>query len=730
MAQYILFNVNGKVGCKDSKGNIVIEPQYDCVVIEEETALLCKDGLWGAKGISQNEDLGLSLLSRIIDIPIVYLEIKKLKNSLLFYYGVKKREKVDNQTIDRYTIVNFAGNEIDVMQREFNDIIFDSNFTYYTQDRVLTSRGGKYGFISLKGYISIPFIYDAIEERPDGRFNVRIDNKWGIIDLEGRQVVAIKYDASIPLKNDNTIVKDVSSGKFGVLSSIGFEKIPCLYDAIVVTIPEVDDRYDRYADYWEIEERYEGHVKYVEVEENESYIYVGYGNDYSYSENTLLDSGIECSKWGCCDNTGKLIIPPYYLNIIIRGRHILATNDNLLRCPGAEYIAYNSRVLYDKQGNLILKGGKNDEKCTSGNYYVDYEEKGEYIVAKTVKSYFDKSKFTQSFDLYNKDAEFIIGGFNDIDIEEGVILLHFGGYWETIHHRKTQDSLGNYFEDAIEWEEENWKEANGRWLVIDDNLKSIIRRKEGSDYYFEKGSICTITPKEKNGKTINYWSFPLELFSLSKPVVSHGIVVVKCDSKKVAIRIEDGVCSQQYEDIKAIDTNTFFISETDHNNHIKKIGICSFSKTIVGIEEGFVFLTTPVRGIVFGIKSDKNIYGNAPISLACFNTNDVHQQYIAIENIGFRQLVGAIERGELELITCSEGGCVHFSVRNIQLFDESFIDKFPYKIIQKESAFHYRMYWYSGIEDLKYTIEEKEEHRRIIEELKLEEERAAYREEL
>ena len=549
MAQYNIFKVNGKVGYKDSEGNIVIEPQYDCVVIEEGTALLCKDGLWGAKSIYQKSGLFSSFLSDAADIPIKYLEIKKLNS---FYYGVKKQEWAKSRLVEKYTIVDRKGEEINVMKWEFKDVQFDRNFTFYNQDKVLASHGGKFGFISLNGFVSIPYEYDAVVERSDGRFDVRIDDKWGIIDIDGRQVVAIRYDSPISLEYPNTIVKDASCGKFGVLSSDGVEKIPCIYDAIIITIPS-DVSYEELRYYEETTQKYEGLAQYIETDDNERYIYVGYGAYIGGGEcPTLLASGIVCRNWGCYDSMGIVVVPPYYSDIKVNKSYILAEKEDYMICSGSRIHSYRRCILYNNRGDVVLQGGKWDEKSSTDNYYVDYEILDDYIVAKEVKVYSDESTYTQSSHLYNKNVELLIGGFNDIDIEEGLILLHFGGYWKTKHHRETQDSLGNYFEDAIEWEEENWKEANGRWLVVDDNLKSIIRKQDGSDYYFKKGSICTITPKVENGKIINYWSFPLELFSLSKPVVSHGVVVVECDSKKVAIRIEDGVSCH----IQSLDSST------------------------------------------------------------------------------------------------------------------------------------------------------------------------------
>lgn len=710
MAQYNMFKVNGKVGYKDSEGNIVIEPQYDCVVIEEGTALLCKDGLWGAKGLTQKTGLFASFFSDTTDIPIAYLEIKKLNS---FYYGVKKQEEVGKRMIERYTIVDSKGKEIDVMEWKFKDVLFDSNFTFYNRDKVLTSLGGKFGFISLNGFVSIPYEYDAVVARSDGRFDVRVDNKWGIIDIEGRQVAAIKYDSPISLEYPNTIVKDASCGRLGVLSSDGVEKIPCIYNAIIITIPS-DVSYEELRYYEETSQKYEGLAQYIETDDNERYIYVGYGAYIGGGEcPTLLASDIVCRNWGCYDSMGKVVVPPYYADIKVNKSYILAEKEDFMICPGSRIHGYRRCILYNNRGDVVLQGGEWDERSSTDKYFVDYEILDDYIVAKEVKVYSDESTYTQSSHLYNKNVELLIGGFNDIDIEEGLILLHFGGYWKTIHHKETQDSLGNYFEDAIEWDDNILKEADGRWLIVDRDLKSVIRKQDGSDYCFKKGAICTITQKTENGKKTNYWNFPLDLFSLKKPVVSKGLAVIEHDSKKIAIRIEDGKYSQEYDGIKAIDKDTFFVKVKNDEKRLFNIGLCSFEQTIIGTEEHFVFLTIPNQGIVFGVISNKTLSGNDIVKLLCININETSPtKYTAINSIKFKSLVWAMERGELELLEPSNiKDNKQLFVRNKDLFDAEFLDSFPYRIVQIEKEYKDGMYWYSDVYELKYSRKEKEERR-------------------
>ena len=65
-----------------------------------------------------------------------------------------------------------------------------------TEDRILVSRNGKFGFLDEKGNEIIPCQYDQAGLFKEGRTYVSINNKWGIIDRQGRTILPIEYDNS------------------------------------------------------------------------------------------------------------------------------------------------------------------------------------------------------------------------------------------------------------------------------------------------------------------------------------------------------------------------------------------------------------------------------------------------------------------------------------------------------------------------------------------------------
>lgn len=185
---------------------------------------MCKDSLWGVKPIERSSN---SLSNKTdVEIPVQYKEIKILDSEQLYYGVMKCAEGFEN----KYSIVLNDGEKYS----ELTDLIdTDSQFKMYNKDRILSSRDGKWGFVSLLGYDSIPFKYDSIEKRQDGQFDVMIEGKWGVLNLDGREVVAVKYANRIPLNYENVIVQDQTSKHYGALSKDGSEKIPTIYEHLI-----------------------------------------------------------------------------------------------------------------------------------------------------------------------------------------------------------------------------------------------------------------------------------------------------------------------------------------------------------------------------------------------------------------------------------------------------------------------------------------------------------------
>lgn len=299
---------------------LVIPCEYDKILFEGgNVVLLNKGDLWGAKSILQEPSME-------VNVPIKFKEITIL-NAQQNLFGVKQeRREYDNSTIEEYTIVNRQGETYEQMSYFSNldrqCVLFDSNY-----NRILASKNGKYGFVSSKGYIAIPFQYDSILIREDGLFDVRVNKSWGVIDISGKEIVGIKYSEAIPLKYNNVIVKNVATNRYGILAEDGTEKVPSIYGHLMI---------------------------------KNDLIFFGYnGIEGKYTNNFF--SSVNGAIWGVMDKTGKVIIDASYDCFKIQNEYILAgRNGHILYEDhnGTDYGYYYSGVydIYTHSGVFLFGG--------------------------------------------------------------------------------------------------------------------------------------------------------------------------------------------------------------------------------------------------------------------------------------------------------------------------------------------------------------------------------------
>lgn len=239
----------------------------------------------------------------------------------------------------------------------------ETPFLWFGKDRILASKDGKFGFVSISGIITIPLKYDEIEPREDGLFDVRIDKAWGLLHLDGYEVITIKYSKRLPLDYSDAIVIDANTGKCGMLNSLGIEKIPCIYDNLFLS-------------------------------NNKKYIFYGYGTGFSEYLDTNIGNFKYDVMWGCMDIDGiELIEPKYscfilYDGFLLAGRNhsyplVISNSTNCLRIE--ELHDYNGLFdLYDDSFHLVI-GGFNDFEYNKENgvflfqfgVYSKYESGGE-----------------------------------------------------------------------------------------------------------------------------------------------------------------------------------------------------------------------------------------------------------------------------------------------------------------------------------------------------------------
>lgn len=137
---------DGKYGCIDSYGNVVIPYMYDKLGIlcynDNRMILVNQNGLWGVVDRNNYEV-----------IPIIYDEIQTN------YFNI---DRIRARKNGKWGIVDNENNTI--VPFKYDNM---TNCSYYGEDAFLVSHNGKWGVIDNNNYIVVPVIYDKIEEKHD-----------------------------------------------------------------------------------------------------------------------------------------------------------------------------------------------------------------------------------------------------------------------------------------------------------------------------------------------------------------------------------------------------------------------------------------------------------------------------------------------------------------------------------------------------------------------------------
>lgn len=314
---------------------LIIPCEYDRIVFKGgHTVLLCKNDKWGAKDLIRHEHIFYNLLK--VEIPLEYEELSILNDNQTLF-GAKKHylsyfEKEDKYN---YVILKRDGTECD----KYDELKLEGQFTIYNSNRILTKKNEKFGFVSLSGFITIPFIYDEIKNRKDGFFDVRIGEAWGVINLDGREIVSVKYNKPIafPIEKDNT-TKAISTSNI-VTSSIGNRKgiIDCSGKEIIPTIYE-----------------------HIMICDKGGYFFGYDGCEDNYYSNFFTD--IRYATWGYMNSKGDIIIDAKYDCIRVGDYFIQAGRDGSFVGDedNNDYTNDHSYTgvydLYTKDGDLIIGG--------------------------------------------------------------------------------------------------------------------------------------------------------------------------------------------------------------------------------------------------------------------------------------------------------------------------------------------------------------------------------------
>ena len=257
---YITVYSNGKWGVINSKGDTVIEPTYDeMIVIPNNTKpifLIQSDvnmdsKTYSSKAIDEKQNQiftsydTVEALQNVDEKGTVYYDTNALKVSKNGLYGLINFEGkellapeyneitplkgVKNSFITKKDnlegLVDDSGNII--IENQYADI---QNLTNSYQDGyIVKNDSSKYGLITYDKQQILECKYDEIKNVTGNNLYVVKEGKnLEIIDKDGNVLTKNNFDEVISINGENIIIK--KGEKYGAISSDGSEILPCNYD--------------------------------------------------------------------------------------------------------------------------------------------------------------------------------------------------------------------------------------------------------------------------------------------------------------------------------------------------------------------------------------------------------------------------------------------------------------------------------------------------------------------
>lgn len=230
---YSVFKLNGKMGLYNDLGKIVVSARYDDMKYFHSNLALVRNGNF--YGIA--DELGQAVFPCLFDtiMPFstsldVVMAKKKGKYGLYDLSSLPLFE-CEYDTICpsrdvRNSIVLTKGSIKEVQPFIFETVLKSRNVV--VDDIVRVERKGKWGFaLKSDNSMCIPAIFDYADEFYNGYAVVNIDDKWGIINPYGREVVPVKYDYINPFSYG--LARFSKDGKMGFVDENGKEVIPAVY---------------------------------------------------------------------------------------------------------------------------------------------------------------------------------------------------------------------------------------------------------------------------------------------------------------------------------------------------------------------------------------------------------------------------------------------------------------------------------------------------------------------
>lgn len=196
----LAYKENGKYGIIDFQGKKITKAIYDsieCLLYKEGCLLVKQDDKYGVINIKGKEMVEIAYDSISAD---GYYEEETKYQKAGFIIGQKKEEGY------RYGYINANGNML--LEVEYNEIDRVTEITDTNEVYLLAFKNGQAGLYKNKEQI-IKHGYEEIEyNKLNQLFLVQKNNKQGVIDKAGNEILKVEYDAVLVTEQNISAEKD------------------------------------------------------------------------------------------------------------------------------------------------------------------------------------------------------------------------------------------------------------------------------------------------------------------------------------------------------------------------------------------------------------------------------------------------------------------------------------------------------------------------------------------
>lgn len=486
-----------------------------------------------------------------------------------------------------------------------------------------------------------------------------------------------KYNTQFKYFDPSHIMTSIDD-KFGFVSVDGYTSIPFKYDEIR---PRANGRFDvRIDDRWGL----------LTLDGRDSFgINLENPLPKQLDKNVVVQDA-DCECFGVLDKNGNLIIPAKY-------EHLYSTDDNnLFICKYNGWAGYECSSDDDPfaKWGVINSAGKEIVKVKYGFCKLD----SHFILAGRDGSNYKTYPSDAVYDLYTKDGELLIGGFSEYlydDIHE-LFFFFFGGEFEC----GGEHNVWGDFDEHESWDYyERFNRGTNLWLILDNNLKTVICDEEGKRFQFPKGFMGRVDVKKEGEKKRFVYNMPLKYFITfrdnpehlrfcnMRDIITNNSIIINYGTQ--VIDIATGKKTKEFSHIEQISDKLFLYKDGN------TLGITNIdSQDLIG---NCFLITRPVSNYIFIAKEKSE-------SVCCVRLYDINfiesPIATAISDITKKELVALAKNDHLKIeYNKNLTNLKSIELQASNIFDADFVNKVSIKKSRRTVPYYLRNTNYFIIRD-------------------------------